>query len=639
MTSLNEYLELLSESPEPVLRLVVAAAVMLVVHALTGWALFAWPTASRDEADRQPSPVPFGGRLLQCVGAGIGLNILLWTGSLFIVPSAIPGTAAAGVLALAGIVGTVRNRRRWAISRRPASWVAAVLLAAGFGLWQHALLEFPLRVQRVFHSIYNDFWRDLPIHVHVATLIGEGGLPLRCVFGTPDPARPFEPPGHVGYAVWMDGVSSITGVGPYHAAAVVWILCRLLTAWSAWELLGDRIRSPWLRVLASLVPLVLGGVGWPPWSISTDLEKVAAAGSQVAGAMSWNLPQAASVAIAFVSMVFYDQYCRWRRTPDLFLTAFLQVVSGLCKPSLFIVLGPALLIRLVLQRTSWRKTAGVVAILLSGVGVYHLPLLYPVFSLSRGWSLHPSAGQARDVLSFFLGKCGGVFLLSLPFLRKLFRDLGRPAERRPVDLLLIAMGGSLLFPLLFREEDLVPLGMQPNLFWGAMGCLSLLWPFVAALPPGPVPPATLWGRRFAWLVVGVQILNGGLFAFQYPVLETRHFPTRAVDLIYAVRRETAPQDRVLLDPIVSDSTRASYLGRPVVMAYELNWSQQKLMDDWRRLCGGESPETPIDWNRFEAVVTAPERDRVHDLLRSLDWAPRELPLGFTLWRKPLAGSP
>lgn len=639
MASLQQYLEILSESPEPILRLVLATSVMLVVHVLTGWVLFARPPAARGEDDPQASPVPLGRRLLQCVGVGIGVNILLWAGALFAAHSAIFGTMAAGVVALAGIVGAVRHRRRWGIAWGPASWVAAVLLAAGFGLWQHALLEFPLRVQRVPHYIYNDFWTDLPIHVHVATLIGEGGLPLRCVFGTPDPARPFEPPSHVGYAVWMEGVSSITGVGPYHAAAVVWILCRILTAWSAWELLADRIRSPWLRVLASLVPLVLGGVGWPPWSVSTDLEKVAAAGSQVAGAMSWNLPQAASVALAFVSMVFYDQYCRRGRTPDLFLTAFLQVVSGLCKPSLFIVLAPALLIRLALQRTSWRTTAVVVAILLSGFGIYHLPLLYPVFSLSRGWSLHPSAEQTRDVLMFFLWKCGGIFLLSLPFLGGLFRDLGRPAERRPVDLLLIAMGGSLLFPLLFREEDLVPLGMQPNLFWGAMGCLSLLWPFVATLPPGPVPPVTLWGRRIAWLVVAVQILNGGLFALRYPILETRQFPTRAVGLLHAVRRETAPSDRVLLDPIVSDSSRASYIGRPVVMAYELNWSQRTLVEDWRRLCGGETPSNPIDWNRFEAVVTAPERERVHDLLRSLNWTPRELPLGFTLWRKPVSGSP
>lgn len=638
MASLHQYLEIVSESPEAVIRLVLAAAAMLAVHALTGSVLFAWPLRSGSEADPPPSPLPPGCRLLQCVGAGIGLNLLLWTGSLFAVHSAIPGTAASGVLALAGIAGAVRHHRQWAISRGSGCWSAALLLGAGFGLWQHALLEFPLRVERVSHYIYNDFWTDLPIHVHVATLIGEGGLPLRSVFGTPDPARPFEPPGHVGYAVWMDGVSSITGIGPYHAAAVVWILCRILTAWSAWELLADRVRSPWLRVLASLVPLVLGGVGWPRWNVSTDLEKVAAAGSQVAGAMSWNLPQAASVAIAFVSMVFYDQYCRRGRTPDLFLTAFLQVVSGLCKPSLFILLAPALLIRLALQRTSWRTIAGVVAILLSGVGIYHLPLLYPVFSLSRGWSLHPSAGQARDVLSFFLWKCGGIFLLSLPFLRKLFGDLGRPAERRPVDLLLIAMGGSLLFPLLFREEDLVPLGMQPNLFWGAMGCLSLLWPFVTALPSGPVRPVTVWGRRIAWLVVAVQILNGGLFAFQYPILETRQFPRRAVDLIHAVRRETAPGDRVLLDPIISDTTRASYLGRPVVMDYELNWSQRTLVDDWRRLCEGESPEIPIDWNRFEAVVTAPDRDRVHDLLRSLDWTPGELLYGFTLWRKPSFGS-
>jgi len=646
MLTYSDYLQLLGGRLDFVGWLVLLTGLGLVFHVLCGgWAapwllgrgLLNQGFPRRGSEDEPDSGIPLGKILTELLAVGIATNILLWTISLYVFKSAAAGTVAALMLGALGMPWLRSSPWR---SLRFDGWPWWIMTAAAviLGLWHHALVEFPISVQGVPHFLYNDLWGDLPVHMHVTHLLGQGGLPLLSLYGASDPGLPYCPPSHIGYGVWTWGVSTITGASPYQAVSGLWILCRILICWSGYAILSRTVQRPARNAILAFIPLVLGGIGWPMWNIGPDTDKQLMTTEVLAGVLYWNFPQAVSVALTFAALVLLDDAFRDRRlTSRLYLATLVLVVGGLCKPSLFIFVGPALWIVLLIRRVSWTALAGIAVLSAAGVAVYLLPSLFPHENLSRGWSLHPTWQQSRTVAELFLWKGAGLFLLALPRIVDLLRHPWKRPEQNLVDVPLIAMGGALLFPILFREEDLVPFGMQPNLFWGAVGCLQLLWPFLAGCQESAgLGRGWRWTNRLAWCVLAVQIATGSLFAIRYPLLATRMVPKGMIDVVTASRQFLRPTDRSLLDPLLSDTTAASYLGCPQAMDYAFNVTDQPLLAQWVKLWNGDVSGPPFPWDRFEAVIVQGNRIPIAIMLEQRDWSQRKLPYDFVLWRSPRA---
>jgi hypothetical protein len=601
-------------------------------------------------------------------GGGLVTAVTVWTLSLFALGNFSLGNQ---ILYAACFVGAALAwKGRGELARdfdHPVVWLCVSVLALGLGLWQHAATELPV-VHDVPRLVFSDLQRDLGVHVNMAGLVRDGGLPMQSLWGSAD--SEFWWLSHTGHLVLIAGFSQWLGVSLYQASSILWIAATILIAWAALALFaGTRIPGV-ARVLLVLGTLVWGAFAFPELhrlydplrELATGGFELDAPGYWVAGRGFWNLPQTLSIALTLCGLLVFEAFAAARRSSEMgwgllvIASAFL-VGGGWSKPSLIIFYGPALVLWLALNRSGIREYSCVLLPLAGGALVYAVPALFFTLPDAPVWRLAPNAEQWTTVFGFALMASPSLVILSAGALLRMLKQPGRPEDFRVLDLALLAGGGSLLFALFFSEDQFVGFKVfQPNIWWGMSACIVLLVPILGREAFAELG-ATGWRRVAAFSGLGmglVHVFNGLCLAIAYPTLNLRGHSVSDVEVLTAARGKTASGTRFAIDPLLEDYDLVSYLSRPVIMPVitpaimpvgaPLDSSAAKAsrlalaaerrdLEVWRTFLEGRARAPEALPARFDALIVHRDRRHAAGMLLSRGWRRETLAEDFELWTR------
>ncbi len=649
MASYGHLVRLLIEQPSIIgIAMLTSLWVGLVLIGIGAWLPWVWTSlgqSTRDEtSDGEPLTVLRG--LVLSLGGGMTSLVIMGTASAYLFRELLPGVLLSSVLGFVSIIRLTQledfHRVQWGANVRLLSIVT--LLPFLLGVWLHQISEVRYDTAYGRGVAFGGLNDDNSFHVYLAAMVEEHGLPLCDLYGSPH--QDYAPLVHTGHGVLIAATAQATGVGLFAATAALWTAGFVLIAWAGFDLLSRTMLSPTLVRLGCLSPLVLGPIGipsvFPLWRPGEALQQE----PLVAARMYWNLPQTISIALVAVSLiclagVWSAPRGHRRSLPSLLLATLLIVTSGLVKPSLLIFYGPALLITLIVQRRTKREISGTVVVLALGVLVSLLPQWLVPLPSAPEWSVTPSLGQSMAVGSFVVWGCGGVLLLSLRPLRDMLSSMWSPGVCSAAMLSLVAMGGSLLFALLFREDRFVEhIVFQPNIWWGPSACAVLLIPWVMR-----VMAETSVSGRFERLVqrVGVtllwlQVLNGIVFAVACPAINTRVYPQSTVEALERARESTSPATALLIDPSIRQIDLASILHRPALYATSyMSEVDEHTLAEWDALFTSPFDDlVDAKWSEYDAAIVANSASAARQALLRRGWSVSPLTSMLELWRRPEA---
>ncbi|MDG2334416.1 MAG: hypothetical protein P8Q97_09360 [Myxococcota bacterium] len=582
------------------------------------------------------------------LAAGLATAVAAWTLSLYITGGLMGGNL---ILLAASLLGVARAWiKRAAISvifEKPTVWWLVSFFALSLAVWQHVATELP-----IFHDVprlvFSDLHRDLGAHVQMAGLVRDGGLPMQSFWGASD--NEYWALSHTGHLVLIAGFSELLGVSLYQSATLLWVDATLLIAWGALALMVGSGIPGILRFGVVVATLVWGAFSFPELHRLYDPLRetqgggfeLDAPGFWVAGRGFWNLPQTLSVAITLAGVLVLEGFGHARRRPAsgyavLAATSFLWVAAGLTKPSLVIFFGPAILIWLALNRARAAEFAWVLGILSLGFVMYALPSFLHTLPAAPEWTFFPNAEQASIVGGYLLMAGPALLLLSLAPLLGLVQEAGRAAQFRVLDLALLAAGGSLIFALVFREDQFVGFGVfQPNLWWGISGCAVLLVPLL-----GRAAWADLWRSGWRRSLAGVglvmavlQTFNGLCLALAYPTLNLRGHSVSDAVVLSDGRSKTPAGTRYAVDPMLEDYDLLGYLSRPTIMPSVMGPdSERRLALAWATFAESGRGMPHLFSSRIDAVILHRDRPEASAALRREGWQSESLGDEFELWQK------
>ncbi len=580
------------------------------------------------------------------LGGGVILLVTIGTLSAYFLKDVFPGVLLSGLVGLVSTTRLLMNLRGRSLRMGTSRGVFAVVtvFAIAMTLWHHTVSEFEYSTPAGPALAFTDLNGDTSFHVYLAVMVREAGLPLRDMYGSP--FRDYCPVTHIGHGVLIAGLASVWRISEYHASASLWVSASLLLCWSSVALMTRSRVSGKFVLAAGVIPLVFGPLMLPSIMPLFDPDAALVIGPGISNRMYWNLPQALSTALAAVGLVLFDEYCKRGtngsgRLTMIGLVTMAIVASGWVKPSLFIFYAPGLLVSLFLQRSRLSDLAMTVGILVVGVIVYLLPAWLVTLPKVPSWSFYPNPEQTSEVAKFVGFGCGGVLLLALSPIKRLFRELVHPQEPRVLTLPLVAMGGSILFALLFREERFVGfMSFQPNIWWGPSACVLLLIPLLIryAVSERQIEGWASVVSIAASLLMVLHVLNGLMFALASPAINLRVFPSFFAEAMIAAREQTSPDTRFLLEPRMCYVDLAGFLRRPTL--YSTNYmfpEDAQVFDEWNQMFEKSDGSAGTGWTQYDAAIVAESSIRAHKALQSQGWQSQPLNSGFQLWKAPHQG--
>jgi hypothetical protein len=646
--------ELLLAGSATVLSLVLWSGLVLLLLLLSGlWLPIVLARATEDRNFVGDGSLEgLASKLPLALAGGLATGVTAWTLSLFLSGGFFLGDLLLCGIALAGVFMAWRQRPEGAWDwREPGPWLVASMFALLLGFWHHAATELPIS-QDVARLVFSDLQRDLGAHVSMAGLVRDGGLPMQSFWGSADYA--YWGLSHTGHIVLVAGFAEGLGVSLYQASTLLWTIATLLIAWAALGILAATRLPVFLRLAIVVGTLVWGAFGWPELHRLYDpLRETAAGGFEldspgywVAGRGFWNLPQALSIALTLAGLLVLDAFGPARRSGKTGLAlllgaSFLFVCGGWTKPSLFIFYGPALLLWLALNRVGFFEFLWVVLVLGAGVLVYAIPALFFALPESPAWTFLPGLEQWEEVAEFVLRAGLGLAVLAAGVVLARWKG-GEPwGEFRVLDLALLAAGGSVLFGLLFREDQFVGSPVfQPNIWWGMAGCMILLVPLLGrdALAQWKRGGGSRWLAGVGLSLGLLHLFNGFCLAVVYPTLNLRGHALSDAEALASARSKTDPGARFAIDPELQDYDLLAYLSRPVLMSSAAASDQDREdLQAWQSFVEGGFPASGEWLGRFDAVVLRQDRRHAAGSLASRQWRREALGHGFELWLAPGPG--
>ena len=583
------------------------------------------------------------------LAGGLAAGVTAWTLSLLVSGGFFLGNLILCAAGLAGGVVAWRSRQQggWA-GRELGPWLVATAFALLLGFWHHAATELPVS-QDVARLVFSDLQRDLGAHVSMAGLVRDGGLPMQNFWGSADYA--YWGLAHTGHLVLVAGFSEWLGVSLYQASTLLWNAATLLIAWSALAILAATRLPVSFRWAVVVATLVWGAFGWPELHRLYDpLRELAGGGFEldspgywVAGRGFWNLPQALSIALTAAGLVVVDAFGLVRRSGQTGLAlllgaSFLFVCGGWTKPSLVIFYGPALLLWLVLNRVGFREFLGVGLVLGGGALVYALPALFFSLPESPAWTFWPGMEQWEEVAAFVFTAGLGLGVLAVGALLARWKGQDPWNDCRALDLALLAAGGSVLFGLLFREDQFVGAPVfQPNIWWGMSGCMILLVPLLGRDAPAQWKRAggSRWLAGLGLSLAALHLFNGFSLAIAYPTLNLRGHALSDAEVLAQARSSTEPGARFAVDPELQDYDLLGYLSRPVLISSAaVSDRDREDLQAWLGFVEGRGRASAAWLERFDAALLREDRGQAARGLAARRWSREPLGHGFELWLAP-----
>ncbi|MDE0886662.1 MAG: hypothetical protein OSB70_14135 [Myxococcota bacterium] len=654
MERYETYVELLQGGGAAVMGSVLWSGVGLAALVLVGlWLPLSLPSGGSQgqgsSGQSEASCQILGSQLLAlALAGGFATAIAAWSLSLYLAGDFFAGNLILLSAALLG-VGRAWNYRA-AISifpDKPTVWWWASFFALALVFWQHAATELPI-VQDVPRLVFSDLHRDLGAHVQMAGLVRDGGLPMPSFWGALE--NDYWALTHTGHLVLIAGFSEMLGISLYQSTTLLWVDATLLIAWGVLALLSGSGMPGSIRFGVVVATLVWGAFSFPQLHQLYDPLRetpgggfeLDAPGFWIAARGFWNLPQTLSVALTLAGALVLERFGHVRRRPTagyavLATTSFLWVAAGLTKPSLFIFFGPALLIWLVLNRACLAEFVCALGMLSLGFLAYALPALLYALPASPQWTFFPNAEQASVVGGYLLMASPALVLMAIAPFFGLVQEAGRVGKFRVLHLAMMAAGGSLIFALVFREDQFVGFRVfQPNVWWGISGCAVLLVPFLSRSAW-----ADLWRPGWKRLLAGgglavalLQVFNGFCLALVYPTLNLRGQSVSDAVALAEGRSMTPAGTRYAVDPMIEDYDLLGYLSRPTIMPGITGPdSERRFALAWSNFAesGGGMPDRFR--NRIDAVILHRDRRAAGLVLRQEGWQSESLGDEFELWRQ------
>jgi len=510
------------------------------------------------------------------------------------------------------------------------------------GVWQYVATGLPIDEDTKV-LLFSDLHLDLPIHVNKAALITETGLPQINMRASNTDA--YGGLGHIGHSVLIAGFANLLGVSLYTAASVNWIIATMLIGFGVLALLS---RQPDLKPLLKLI-VVLATLVWGQFSLSslfdpTYTKSPLVTEIWVASRSYWNISQILSIALTLGGLVVLDHYRELRRRDTVQMLALggavgMIALGGLVKPSLVIFFGPALLIWLVLSHARLKEYLLTLIVLQAGVFVYFLPKIMHELPSTPSWSLASDQEQWLGVVSFLWHACLSLAIVLLLVYSRSVINGWNDRRWQVIDLCVIAFGGSVLFALLFRENQFVGfVVLQPNIWWGLSACIVLLVPLISREVTGLLQRGgwMQWLTMISLTIALVQIINGWYVAQEYPVMNQRKHDVILTNTLEAARQLSESDTRFALDPSLEHLDLRPYLARPSLMRTSFGSSDDKrAYANWKRFFKSNRVKPPLD--RLDAVVLHRNRERLNLYFDKQGWHSTPLNELYTLWRKSQAG--
>ena len=591
----------------------------------------------RAAADRSVEPFGLHGASL---ATGLVTVTLAWTMLDYLAASSPAKLPVVIALSASGLAVLVKWRGPRLIPSRAGLFFAVTAAAVALGLWLHLPADLPSDAADS-HRLFSDLQFDLSVHALLAEFVRDSGLPLLNPWA--NAGSPVNALSHSAHAVAMAGVADSYGLGTVRAATILWVVAAVLTVWSAAELFERRQAGRAATILGCLAVTVWGPLAAfdPAWLLSPPADS-RLLGTQwwVAGRSFWNLTQALSVAVVMAAVTLVDRLddpgSGSRRHLALLTSATaLIAASAWFKPSLVILFGPALLVWAALRREPPAAWLAIVLAMALGLAVYALPALGHSLPPGGRWLLEPDARQISAVAEY-AGRALAAPIVAVALLGTAGRRW-RPVG--PLALASLALAGSVLFAVLFREQQFVGFRvLQPNIWWGIAACTLIVLPLVAREVPSIAEIRRPWPRLA--LVAGLalaaaQIAHGIAIATAYPLMIVRTYPTTSIALLERARALTTPDTRIAVDPFLDALDLRPFLARRSLLPVTIGEpADLQAYADWTLFVqtGRGDPRRLLE--RLDAVIVHEGRRAVHGVLAALQWRPLRLGPGFVLWRRP-----
>jgi hypothetical protein len=554
--------------------------------------------------------------------SGIACAWFLWTASGYLTGGMTAGSVAVVVVGAVGWVRAIRGN----LTRPPERpELIAIAIALGAGFYLTGLNEI-WGSDRVFFT----FRYDWDVHLHIAGIISEHGLPKLEHSGA---ARyPIDAVSHVGWPVLVAGVESLTQTSLFTAARGLTVGGFAVIALAACGIARRRLDRLPVVLLVSVAPLVWGGLALAASLARGDVDAILDLRQAwpgpgiVSGVMYYNATQLFAVALVLAGLAVLDRD-ELPRPIELAAGYALIAISASIKPSLAIVVVPALLLVLTAARR-WRELAVVLAVSAAIAAIYFLPaLLADELPPRIGWTIG-LPDDARSALAHLAATIGVLALVAARWIGLLFAATSRRAVM-PGAVVTLALGGALVFALLFREVG----RSHGNQFWPLVGIVVVMTPFaLAELVRWPKPG---FRRVVVHLLIGVHLTAGLIYAANSPAIRARSLKPAQIEAVVAMRELTPKDARVHVMPgvprILAPFYRRRANWRPPLIASELPAYKR-----WAAVARGEAPFEPSIVADRDAVILTRRSRRLGPELEALGWTRsyRGDRTSFELWLAP-----
>lgn len=573
---------------------------------------------------------------------GASIAMFCWTLSLYIFKSTLPGSILFAVIAIASCA---RYRMMPTGSLPGRMPVLAILIATSIATWHTGAQWLPYRDG----IAVSDRFGDYGLHVSYATIVSANGLPLKNTNGLVKPE--FEGAAHTGLLVLLAGVVDLVESNFPLATHILVVIAYVLTAVSAYALIEELASNPFIRFCASLSPFLWTSISVIPIAISQRnygplLDPVSCLQSAV-GNQFHNCTQLWCVSLTFAGLVCLKlAFSASRSDSFLTLATTLFVTAGLVKPSLVILVIPALLIVLFMtgysSRSGW---CGVSAALLIGGVTYYMPLAFQHDSVPSTWQFDPSIAVLASLVFPLTGIAVGAAIVFCVRFDALLRDRSILREPKWSDVALISAFGGFLFAVLFHESGIR--ATHGNQFWGFWGTITLLAPHVVVFVLEADERRQRFGhgihnsllRRVAATIVLLHIVSGVSYVVTYPVWGLRLRSIAQANALFEANRLTSADDRFLIDPLMIPHPLSSdmlpFLGRPVLQYHEhIDAEVDRQLYDWKSLVNGNVPDDTEFVSSRNFIIINQRRVELQSWLRAEGWH-RNVILNkeYELWKK------
>ena len=506
-----------------------------------------------------------------------------------------------------------------------------------------------------WHGVHliTDRYGDYRYHQHQANLIRSHGLPLVDLYGWL--ATPIAPLGHRGLPtllaalrdLWVVGAddaarglgvfgygllgltgaafaSAIPGVSASRASLFSWIGALTALTWSPLLAWANAVITPkgpgsWALLKTALTEPTPHS-HWAPVSLA-------------AGAYH-NLPQLISVALGFASLVALSRWPKKRAGGVVLVASCLMAVSGLVKPTMMVLLAPALVIVLAQRRAGWRSWMAALTPLVIGVVLYELDRFTHANTTLQIVIVDTSRWSVRN-WPFLFGLAVGIVWLPMLAMTRGLSDAAFGRHRWGVfELVLIAAAGSVLFATLFAEADRSR-AHHGNLLWGLAGVLP-------ACAPIAIAKAMHWRRSARFLVRSaahvalfaafLHIVPGTLYAASYPDNETVRRRGAAHTRLKIEAASSIPRDvPALSDPWLDLADHVPAIDRIIITRMAFSPDPIARWQTWRAAIRAINNDKPLTeeqdalLNAYQAVVVGAPSSKLRKFL--LDRGYRPIPGG------------